>query len=439
MRILVTGSTGFIGSALVAALRGRGDEVYPVVRRPPGPGEVGIDLPGRRLDAARLEGKSLEGIDAAVHLAGAPITTRWTPKHLENIRSSRVAVGDLLARSLAVLERPPAVLVSGSAVGVYGDRGDEVLDEQSSPGTGVLADICRSWEACTAPAAERGIRVVLVRTGIVLGGPDSAEGGILAAELPLFKLGLGARLGDGRQWTSWVALDDEIAVLIRAIDDSGLSGAVNSTSPNPVRNAELTDAIASAVGRRSRLFVPSPALRLGLGRGAADELLLASQRALPRRLLEAGYSHLRCARRRLSAEVTRLSVEVGAVTPHVVVDGVVRVDRLARVPPEALEDVVCDETLGDVVVIHVGYLELAAARGLQRRDHVEDTGVVQVDARDAIGARRLLGLLDYPQDLSRVVELRHPEVAKMLLVRDLGQQQARALALIAETLHGRSE
>jgi len=288
----MTGSTGFIGSALDRALRGRGDEVYPVVRHPPGPGEVGIDLPGRRLDASRLVGGSLEGIDAAVHLAGAPITTRWTPKHLENIRSSRVAVGDLLARSLAALERPPAVLVSGSAVGIYGDRGEEVLDEQSSPGSGLLADLCRSWEACTEPAAERGIRVVVVRTGIVLGGRGGAEGGILSAELPLFKLGLGARLGDGRQWTSWVALDDEIAVLIRAIDDGGLSGPVNSTAPNPVRNAELTDAIAGAVGRRSRLWVPSAALRLGLGRGAADELLLASQRVLPKRLQQTGYSHV---------------------------------------------------------------------------------------------------------------------------------------------------
>ncbi len=292
MRILVTGSTGFIGRALVRSLRGRGDEVYPVVRHEPGLGEVGIDLAGRRLDASRLAGGSLEGMDAAVHLAGASITTRWTPKHLEAIRSSRVAVGDLLARSLAALERPPAVMVSGSAVGIYGDRGEEVLDEHSSPGSGILADICRSWEACTAPAAERGIRVVVVRTGIVLGGNGGAEGGVLAVELPVFKLGLGARLGDGRQWTSWVALDDEIAVLVRAIDDSELSGAVNATAPNPVRNAELTDAIARAVGRRSRLWIPTPALRIALGRGAADELLLASQRVLPKRLQETGYSHV---------------------------------------------------------------------------------------------------------------------------------------------------
>jgi uncharacterized protein (TIGR01777 family) len=224
-------------------------------------------------------------------LAGAPITTRWSAKRLEDIRSSRIAVGNLLAWSLASLERPPAVLVSGSAVGFYGDRAEEVLDETSPRGAGVLADLCGSWEQSIAPAAERGIRVVTIRTGIVLGGVGGADGGILAAEVPLFRLGLGARLGDGRQWTSWVALDDEIAVLLRAIDDSQLYGPVNSTAPNPVRNAELTDAIARVLGRKSRLALPATLLRLALGRGAADELLLASQRVLPKKLTDAGYVH----------------------------------------------------------------------------------------------------------------------------------------------------
>jgi hypothetical protein len=291
LRIAVTGAGGFIGSALVLALRQRGDEVHPVVRRPPGQGEVGVELALGRLDTTRLPGQSLEGIDAAVHLAGAPITTRWSAKHLEAIRASRVALGNLLARSFASLERPPAVLVSGSAVGIYGDRGDAVLDETSAQGSGVLADLCRSWEASTAPAAEHGIRVVTIRTGIVLGGTRGAEGGILRAEVPIFRLGLGARLGDGRQWTSWIALDDEIAVILRALDNPGLVGPVNATSPNPVRNAELTDAIAAALGRRSRLAIPAWLLRLALGRGAADELLLASQRVLPKKLTEAGYVH----------------------------------------------------------------------------------------------------------------------------------------------------
>ncbi len=250
-----------------------------------------IDLVQRQLDTSRVPGGSLEGIDAAVHLAGAPITTRWSPKRLERIRSSRITVGNLLARSLATLERPPSVLVSGSAVGFYGDRGDEVLDEASQQGTGVLADLCRSWEQSTEPATRRGIRVVTIRTGIVLGGAGGADGGILAAEVPIFKLGLGARLGDGRQWTSWVALDDEVAIILRAIDDTRLSGPVNSTAPNPVRNAELTHVIANALGRQSRLAVPATVLRLALGRGAADELLLASQRVLPQKLADAGYVH----------------------------------------------------------------------------------------------------------------------------------------------------
>jgi hypothetical protein len=291
MRVLVTGASGFIGGALVRALRGRGDEVYPVVRGVPEQGEVRIDLVQRQLDTSRVPGGSLEGIDAAVHLAGAPITTRWSPKRLERIRSSRITVGNLLARSLATLERPPSVLVSGSAVGFYGDRGDEVLDEASQQGTGVLADLCRSWEQSTEPATRRGIRVVTIRTGIVLGGAGGADGGILAAEVPIFKLGLGARLGDGRQWTSWVALDDEVAIILRAIDDTRLSGPVNSTAPNPVRNAELTHVIANALGRQSRLAVPATVLRLALGRGAADELLLASQRVLPQKLADAGYVH----------------------------------------------------------------------------------------------------------------------------------------------------
>jgi uncharacterized protein (TIGR01777 family) len=291
MRIAVTGATGFIGRALVRALESRGDEVYRVVRGTPAPGEVGIDLAGRRLDTSRLFAEGLEGIDAAVHLAGRPIATRWSAKHLEDIRASRVAVGNLLARSLASLEQPPAVLVSGSAVGIYGDRGDEVLDETSAQGTGLLADICRSWEASTAPAVERGIRVVTVRTGIVLGGHGGAKARILAAQIPVFKLGLGAKLGDGKQWTSWVALDDEIGVLLRAVDDSSLVGPVNSVSPNPVRNAEMTDAIASSLGRRSRLAIPATVLRLGIGRGAADEVLLASQKVLPKKLNDIGYVH----------------------------------------------------------------------------------------------------------------------------------------------------
>ncbi len=387
MRVVVTGASGFIGGALVRALRGRGDEVYPVVRRVPELGEVGIDLVQRQLDTSRVPGGSLEGIDAAVHLAGAPITTRWSPKRLERIRSSRITVGNLLARSLASLERPPAVLVSGSAVGFYGDRGDEVLDETSPQGTGVLADLCRSWEQSTAPAAERGIRVVTIRTGIVLGGAGGADGGILAAEVPIFKLGLGARLGNGRQWTSWVALDDEVAVILRAIDDTRAqrSGELDGPQPGAQRRADRTPSpMRSGAGAGSLL--PATILRLALGRGAADELLLASQRVLPQKLADAGYVHaygeLGTPRSRLGAATPSLtraersedgarasvpgrasrqkpSVKVGAVTTNMVVHGVIGVDGLARVTPEAFLHVVVDETLGDVMVVHVGDLELA--------------------------------------------------------------------------------
>ena len=202
-------------------------------------------------------------------------------------RSGRAAsaIGDLLARSAAALDRPPSVFVGGSAIGYYGDRGEEELDESSAPGTGVVADLCRSWEASAAPAEAAGIRVVVVRTGIVLGA-----GGALAPQLRAARLGMAAKLGSGRQWTSWISLADEVAVLLAALDDASLQGPVNATSPSPVRNAELAEAIATAVGRHARLSAPPAALRLALGRGPADEVLLASQRVLPRRLEAAGFA-----------------------------------------------------------------------------------------------------------------------------------------------------
>jgi len=285
MRILLTGSTGFIGSAVAAALRRRGDEVVPVVRSAPHPGDAVLDLDAGSIDAARVAGGSLEGIDAAVHLAGAPIIGRWSAPRREAIRASRIAVGDLLARTLAGLTTSPAVLVSGSAIGYYGDGGEMELDESSASGVGFLAEVCRAWEASTAPAREAGIRTTLLRTGIVLG----PGGGALSPQLRLFRLGLGGRLGSGQQWESIISLADEVRVILRAIDDDSMSGPVNATSPAPLRNSEFTATLARAVGRSARLPVPASALRLALGAGPANEMLLVSQRVLPRRLLDAGF------------------------------------------------------------------------------------------------------------------------------------------------------
>ncbi len=284
MRILLSGSTGFIGRALAEALSARGETVVRLSREP-GPGEIGIDLERGRLELSRLDRASLGGLDAAVHLAGAPILRRWSARQREAIMSSRVALGHLLARYLGGLEERPRVYVTGSAVGYYGDRGEELLDEESSAGSGFLADVCRAWEASAAPAAQAGIRTVAVRSGIVLG-----RGGALKAQLPLFRAGLGARLGTGRQWTSWISLEDEVGALLRAVDDERIAGPLNAVSPNPVRNSELTATLARLLNRPALLFVPAPLLRLGLGRGPADEMLLASQRVRPAVLERAGFA-----------------------------------------------------------------------------------------------------------------------------------------------------
>ena len=285
MRILLTGASGYLGRSVAAALTARGDEVVPVTHRPPLPGQVGIDLELRRLDLSRLPGGELGRVDAAVHLAGSPILGRWTSRRRERIRSSRVAVGDVLARTLAGLPEHPAAYVAGSAVGFYGDRGEEELDESSPPGRGFLADVCRAWEAAASPAAEAGIRVVTVRTGIVLG----QGGGVLGAQLPVFRSGLGGRLGSGRQWTSWVSLTDEVRAILFALDTPDLSGPVNSVGPSPARNADYTAALAAALHRPARLTVPAPVLEVALGRGPAREMLLASQRVRPVRLEQAGF------------------------------------------------------------------------------------------------------------------------------------------------------
>ena len=280
MRIAISGSTGLIGSALVRALRADGDDVVRLVRTPPGgPDEVRWDPYGK------VDTEALESLDAVVHLAGAGIgDRRWSDSYKKQLRDSRVVGTRTLAEALADLQRPPRVLVSGSAVGFYGDTGDRDADESATVGSGFLAELVRDWEAAARPAATAGIRVVHPRTGLVL----SREGGMLGKTLPLFRLGLGGRLGSGGQWMSWISLPDEVAALRLLIDRDDVTGPVNLTAPRPVTNADFTTALGRALHRPTPFAVPSFVLRAALD-GFADEGLLISQRVLPRRLTELGF------------------------------------------------------------------------------------------------------------------------------------------------------
>jgi uncharacterized protein (TIGR01777 family) len=281
MKILVSGSRGLIGSALVEALVGGGHQVTRLTRGTPGVGggEVRWDPYGHRLDPA-----TMEGFDAVVHLAGENIEGRWTEDKKRRIYDSRVRGTELLCRILSQLSARPRVLVSASAVGYYGSRGDDVLDEGSTPGLGFLPQVCRDWEAATQPASEAGIRVVMPRIGMVL----SRTGGALHRMLPVFRLGLGGPLGSGRQYMSWITLDDLVGAMIFALGNESLSGPVNAVAPRPVTNWEFTTALARAMHRFALLPMPSFVLRAALG-PMADELLLSSARVLPRRLLDAGF------------------------------------------------------------------------------------------------------------------------------------------------------
>ena len=244
------------------------------------PGEIRWDPTAGTIDAA-----ALEGCDAVIHLAGAGIADhRWTDEYKRELRESRTAPTRLLAQAIAGLDRRPAVMLSASAIGWYGPRRDELLDEQSEPGTGFLADICREWEAATAPAEAAGIRVVHLRTGIVL----STKGGALKKQLPLFKLGLGGKFGDGTQWQSWISMPDEVGAISHLLT-ADVHGAVNLTAPTPVTNAEFTAALATALHRPAFVPIPSFGPKLLLGGELAESLLFTGQRVLPTALLAAGY------------------------------------------------------------------------------------------------------------------------------------------------------
>lgn len=280
MRVVVTGSSGFIGSHLSAALASQGHSVTRLVRRAPAPGEAAWDPESGTIDAA-----ALEGADAVVHLAGASIAgARWSPERKRVLRASRVGSTGVLARALASVSRPPRVLVSTSAVGIYGNRGDEVLSEGSPLGTGFLADLARDWEDAADPARQAGIRVAHPRFGIMLG----KGGGALAKMLLPFQLGLGGPLGDGSQWTSWISVDDAVGLVLFAIGESQVEGPFNAVALEPVTNAEFTRTLAEVLKRPAFLPIPAVALRLAMGE-MADEMLLASQRVKPERALQWGY------------------------------------------------------------------------------------------------------------------------------------------------------
>ncbi|MFD9823341.1 TIGR01777 family oxidoreductase [Streptomyces violascens] len=280
MKIAVTGSTGLIGAELVRSLRADGHEVLRLVRREAeGPDEVEWDPARQYVDTA-----GLVGCEAVVHLAGAGVADhRWTAAYKKEIRDSRVLGTAAVAEALASLDTPPKVLVSGSAIGYYGDTGGRPVDESAPPGDGFLSRVCVEWEEAAAAAEEAGIRTVFARTGLVV----ARDGGAWAKLFPLFRAGLGGRLGSGRQYWSFIALHDEVAALRFLVDTESLSGPVNLTAPEPVTNREVTAAMSRALHRPALLPVPAAAMRLAVGEAASDAL--SSQRVLPARLLSAGF------------------------------------------------------------------------------------------------------------------------------------------------------
>ena len=276
MRVVVSGASGLVGRAVLARLEGRGDTAARLVRRE-GISGVFWDPKSGRLDCA-----AAEGADAVVHLAGENVASgRWTAQRRAEIRDSRVVGTRLLAERLAALARPPSVMVTASAIGFYGDSGDTVQTEAGALGRGFLAEVCRDWEAAGQPAVRKGIRVVQLRIGPVL----SPKGGALRQMLPIFKLGLGGRVGDGRQWMSWITLGDLVRVVEHVLADGELRGAVNAVAPQPVRNSEFTSTLARVLGRPALLPVPAFVLRAVFGE-MADEMLLSSTRVVPERLRE---------------------------------------------------------------------------------------------------------------------------------------------------------
>lgn len=286
MKVLISGASGMVGTRLTQELESSGHSITSLsTSKPSSEDTIRWDPSRGQVDASRLE-----GFDAVVHLAGEsvvganPVTGRWTEEKKAEIMDSRRDGTTLLANALAGLSDKPEVLVSASAIGYYGSRGNELLSEESEPGNDFLANVCKVWEASAGPARSAGIRVVHPRIGVVL----SRDGGALGATLPIFKLGLGGRIGDGKQYVSWIALDDLVGAIHHAIDNDSVVGPMNVGSPNPVTNSEYTKVLGDVLGRPTFLPLPAPAARAMLGE-VADALLLASARVEPEVLARTGY------------------------------------------------------------------------------------------------------------------------------------------------------
>lgn len=279
---MITGSTGLIGSKLIPLLSGEGHTVTRLTRARSG---ASLNTAFWDPESGEIEAGKLEGHDAVIHLAGENIAGRWNRKKKSRIEDSRVKGTMLLSRTLAGLNSRPGVVVAASGIGYYGDRGNQVLTEDSGPGGGFLARLSIKWEDALGPARDAGIRVLNMRLGVVL----TPEGGALGKMLPPFRLGLGGRMGSGEQYWSWIAIDDVLSAIYHSVVSEGLRGPVNFTAPKPATNREFTEALADALGRPAFFHVPGFALRALLG-GMADETLLSSARAIPSRLLGSGFT-----------------------------------------------------------------------------------------------------------------------------------------------------
>ena len=279
MRVLISGGSGLIGAALIPAIELRGSAVTRLVRASESRhGELAWD------PAQPLHPELVSGFHAVIHLAGEPVAARWTEAKKKRIRDSRVLGTGHLCKALANAPKPPHVLISASAIGYYGDRSEEIVREDSPCGTGFLPEVCREWEAATKPAADAGIRTIQIRIGIVL----AAQGGALKKMLPPFRMGLGAQIGNGRQWMSWIHVQDLVGAILHGIDSESVEGPVNLVAPEPVRNSEFTRTLAKVLSRPAILRMPGFAARLLFGE-MADEVLLAGQRVEPARLVASGY------------------------------------------------------------------------------------------------------------------------------------------------------